>query len=46
LVWCLYIGWLTVPLINYGWEITLLNHLRIVAAYEDHQTAKLIAEID
>jgi hypothetical protein len=45
LVWCLYIGWLTVPLINYGWEITLLNHLRIVAAYEDHQTAKLIAEI-
>jgi hypothetical protein len=45
LVWCLYIGWLTVPLINYGWEITLLNHLRIVAAYEDHQTAKLMTEI-
>ena len=45
LVWCLYIGWLTVPLVNYGWEITLLNHLRITAAYEDHQTAKLIAAI-
>ena len=21
-VWCLYIGWLTVPVVNYGWEIT------------------------
>jgi thiamine kinase-like enzyme len=37
-VWCLYIGWLTVPVVNYGWEITIGNHLRITTAMEDLQT--------
>src|SRR5580658_8661548 len=37
-VWCLYIGWLTVPVVNYGWEISVGNHLRITTAMEDLQT--------
>lgn len=45
LVWGVYVGWLTTPVINYGWEINVLNHLRLTTAYEDHDTAKLVAEI-
>jgi len=30
---------------NYGWEICVLNHLRLTTAFEDHDTAKLVAEI-
>lgn len=37
-VWCLYIGWLTVPVVNYGWEITIGNHLRVTTAMEDLET--------
>ena len=35
MVWCLYIGWLTSPTENYGWEITVANHIRISTAYRD-----------
>ena len=44
-VWGVYIGWLTTPVINYGWEISVMNHLRIMTAYEDLETAKAIAAI-
>ena len=42
LVWGVYIGWLTTPVVNYGWEINVMNHLRLTTAYEDHETAKLV----
>ena len=42
LVWGVYIGWLTTPVVNYGWEINILNHLRLTTAFEDHDTAKLV----
>ena len=37
-VWGVYIGWLTVPVVNYGWEITVGNHLRVTTAMEDLET--------
>jgi hypothetical protein len=43
LVWGVYIGWLTTPVVNYGWEINVLNHLRLTTAYEDLDTARLVA---
>jgi hypothetical protein len=43
--WGVYIGWLTTPVANYGWEICVLNHLRLMTAYEDLETAKLIRGI-
>ncbi|MCB2076016.1 MAG: phosphotransferase [Novosphingobium sp.] len=45
MVWGVYIGWLTTPEINYGWEITVMNHLRVMTAYEDLETAKALAEL-
>jgi hypothetical protein len=45
LVWGVYVGWLTTPVVNYGWEINVLNHLRLTTAYEDHETAKLVAAV-
>jgi hypothetical protein len=42
MVWGVYIGWLTTPVINYGWNITVMNHLRVMTAYEDLETSKLI----
>lgn len=33
--WCFYIGWLTTPLANYGWEINVANHIRLATAYRD-----------
>src|SRR3546814_3794624 len=38
LVWGVYIGWLTTNIANYGWEICILNHLRLTTAFEDHET--------
>lgn len=46
IVWGVYIGWLTTPVINYGWEITVMNHLRLTTAYEDHDTGRLIDALD
>jgi hypothetical protein len=45
LVWGVYYGWLTTPIVNYGWEINVLNHLRLTTAYEDLETAKLVEEV-
>jgi thiamine kinase-like enzyme len=42
MVWGVYIGWLTTPVVNYGWEITVMNHLRVMTAYEDLETGRLI----
>jgi hypothetical protein len=44
-VWGVYIGWLTTPVANYGWEINVVNHLRLTTAYEDLGTARLVAEV-
>ncbi len=46
LMWGVYIGWLTTPVVNYGWEINVMNHLRLTTAFEDHDTARLIAQLD
>ena len=44
--WCLYIGWLTTPIENYGWSINVVNHLRIATAYRDLDTAAAVAEVE
>jgi hypothetical protein len=36
---------LTTPVVNYGWEINVVNHLRLTSAYEDLDTAKLVKEV-
>ncbi len=45
LVWGVYIGWLTTPVVNYGWEINVLNHLRLTTAFEDHETMQLMHDV-
>jgi len=45
LIWGVYIGWLTTPVVNYGWEINTVNLLRLTTAYDDHDTASLVAEL-
>ena len=45
LVWGVYIGWLICPVVNYGWQINVINLLRLTTAYEDHETSKRIAEL-
>lgn len=45
LVWGVYIGWLTTPVVNYGWEINAINLLRLSTAYEDLDTARLVAAV-
>lgn len=42
MVWGVYIGWLTTPVANYGWEICVMNHLRTMTAFEDLETGRLI----
>jgi len=42
MAWCLYIGWLTSPTENYGWEITVANHIRISTAYRDLESSAAI----
>jgi hypothetical protein len=44
-IWGVYIGWLTTPIVNYGWEVNIMAHLRVTTAYEDHQTRRLVAEL-
>jgi thiamine kinase-like enzyme len=40
-----YLGWLTAPRENYGWEVVVVGNQRTKAAYQDHETRKLIAEL-
>lgn len=42
MVWGVYIGWLTTPVVNYGWEVSVINHLRVMTAYEDLETSRLV----
>jgi hypothetical protein len=44
-IWNVYVGWLTTPVVNYGWEINVMNHLRLVTAFGDLDTGKLVREI-
>ncbi|MGJ6125049.1 phosphotransferase [Mycolicibacterium sp. Y3] len=41
--WCFYIGWLTTPLENYGWEINVANHIRLATAYRDLDSNKALS---
>ncbi|MEX1210407.1 MAG: phosphotransferase [Candidatus Nanopelagicales bacterium] len=43
--WCFYIGWLSTPLENYGWEISVANHIRLATAYRDLDTKAAIAAL-
>jgi len=45
MAWNLYIGWLTSPTENYGWEITVGNLIRLATAYRDLDTAKAINDL-
>lgn len=45
IAWCLYIGWLSSPTENYGWEITVGNHVRIATAYRDLSTSAAIESL-
>ena len=41
--WCFYIGWLTTPVENYGWEINVANQIRLATAYRDLES-KVVLE--
>lgn len=43
--WNTYIGWLTCPIENYGWEINVANHVRLLTAYRDLDSASAIEAI-
>lgn len=43
--WNTYIGWLTCPVENYGWEINVGNHIRLLTAYRDLDSARAIDDI-
>lgn len=43
--WCFYIGWLSTPLDNYGWEITVANLIRLATAYRDLDTKGAIERL-
>lgn len=43
--WGAYIGWLTTPVDNYGWEINVANHLRLFTAYRDLDTSRAIDDV-
>jgi len=45
-VWGVYIGWLTCPVGNYGWEVNIMAHLRVTTAFEDHGTRQLMQELE
>ncbi|MEO7247501.1 MAG: phosphotransferase [Novosphingobium sp.] len=46
MIWGVYIGWLTTPVVNYGWEVSVIAHLRMMTAYEDLETSKLVDYLD
>ena len=43
--WGAYIGWLTTPVDNYGWQVNVANHLRLFTAYRDLDTARAIEDV-
>lgn len=40
-----YVGELTTPVVNHGWESDVMNKFRLTPAFENHETARLIAEV-
>lgn len=44
-VWGVYIGWLTTPTMNYGWDICLNNHIRLFTAYQDLGCSEALADL-
>lgn len=46
MIWGVYIGWLTTPVVNYGWEVSVMAHLRTMTAYEDLETSKVIDALE
>ncbi|MBY0275494.1 hypothetical protein K2Z84_09135 [Candidatus Binatia bacterium] len=44
-VWGVYIGWLTTPIDNYGWDVTVMNHIRLLTAYRDLESASAVASL-
>lgn len=45
MLWTVYVGWLTTPVMNYGWEINVLNHLRVTTAFDDLGTGKIVRAV-
>ncbi|NQX90054.1 MAG: phosphotransferase [Halioglobus sp.] len=45
IVWGVYIGWLTTPVENYGWDITVNNHIRLLTAYRDLDCSAALADL-
>ncbi len=43
--WNTYIGWLTCPVENYGWEVNVGNHVRLLTAYRDLDSGRAIEDI-
>lgn len=44
-VWGVYIGWLTTPIENYGWDINVCNHVRLLTAYRDLEASSALANL-
>ena len=44
-VWGVYIGWLTTPIDNYGWDICVNNHIRLLTAYQDLECREALADL-
>ncbi len=44
-VWGVYIGWLTTPIMNYGWDICVNNHIRLLTAYQDLECSEALADL-
>jgi hypothetical protein len=44
-VWGVYIGWLTTPTTNYGWDICVNNHIRLFTAYQDLDSSGALADL-
>lgn len=40
-----YIGWLTTPTMNYGWDICVNNHIRLLTAYQDLECSKALGDL-
>jgi hypothetical protein len=44
-IWNLWVGWVGTPIVNYGWEINVMYHMRLGAALRDLETMKLVKEV-
>ena len=44
-IWGVYIGWLTTPTMNYGWDICVNNHIRLLTAYQDLECHEALADL-